>query len=84
MEWEVVAVIAAGVAAAAAIVQAITAIVIVRLTSRLADLATGSLEQSAKQVETAMAANRETRLQGRLRTVPNAAPDSDKIVVDAE
>jgi hypothetical protein len=70
MDWQSIAIIAAVVAAAAAIIQAATAVVIVRLTRRLADLAAGSLEESGRQVETALSANREARLQGQLRTVP--------------
>lgn len=60
----------AAIAAAAALVQAGTAVVIVFLTRRLAKLAAGSLEQSERQVAAAHAATDQVRLQGQLAAVP--------------
>lgn len=58
------------IAAAAAIIQAGTAVVIVLLTRRLANLASGSLEQSERQVAAAHAATDQGRLQGQYAAVP--------------
>ena len=70
MTPEQLAITVAVIAAAAAIIQAGTAVVIVFLTRRLASLASGSLEQSERQVAAAHAATDQVRLQGLLAAVP--------------
>lgn len=63
-------IVLAAIVAAAALIQAGTAVVIVFLTRHLANLASGSLEQSTRQVEAAHAATDQVRLQGQLAAVP--------------
>jgi hypothetical protein len=70
MTPEQLAITVAVIAAAAAIIQAGTAVVIVFLTRRLASLASGSLEQSERQVAAAHAATDQVRIQGLLAAVP--------------
>lgn len=70
MDWQVWAIVIGALAASAALVQAATAVVIVRLTHRLADLASGSLEQSQQQVKAAVEATGQMQLQGQLASTP--------------